>query len=287
MTPRRHHPNRRLQQLTLALTVVLAVALGGITSLSLTSLPYLATSPTTDPTFGPLNACLLGGVPERLGFAVSRDAKRVAAWSSSTLVECAGTPPVAKAFARAGVTLGTYDGAGALWVTTRGGDGGGATLARLEGEGFVERGVLEAAALAGTRQGVVVLEATGELLAVGAAGEVSATRALPSSRGVVLQASADGSLVSLVSGGRFSVIDAVTLASTPAEVPCPVRTTWWRPQGAQVVVECLDLVIEVNAHDSQSQLLQPRRRVESTLVGPGGPYVQACDGLPCTVEAPR
>lgn len=287
MTPPRRNPNKRLQQLTLALTVVLAVALGGITYLSVTSLPYLATTPTTDPTFGAHNACLLGAVRERLGFAVSHDGARVAAWSSRELVECAGAPPVARTFPRGGVTLGTYDGEGALWVATSGVDGGLPTLARLEGDAFVERGALPAAALVGTARGVVVLEPSGELLSVAASGEVSASRVLPSSRGVTLQASADGALVSLVGGGRFSVVDAVTLQSTPAEVPCPVRHTWWRPEGALLIVECLDIVIELNAHDSQSQLLQPRRRVPSTLVGPSGVYVQACDQLPCSVEAPR
>jgi len=48
VTPPRRNPNKRLQAVTLAVTVVLAVALGGIIYLSVTSLPYLATSPTTE-----------------------------------------------------------------------------------------------------------------------------------------------------------------------------------------------------------------------------------------------
>lgn len=278
--------NKRLQQLTLLLTVVLAVALGGILYLSVTSLPYLATSPTTDPQFGALNACLLSAVPERVGFAVSRDGARVAAWSTKDLVECAGAPPQQTVlFSRPAVRLATYDGNGALWISEGGGEAG--ALLRLEAGEFVERGTLNASGLVGTAQGVVVLESNGNLVAVSASGDVTATRALPSARGVTLQTNAEGTHVAVWGGGRFAVIDAKTLESTPAEVPCPVRQAWWRPAGPLIVVECLDIAIELNALTSESSILQPRRRVASTLVGPGGTYVQACDMLPCTVEAPR
>ena len=288
MTPPRRNPNKRLQSLTtLAVTVALAVALGGITYLSVTSLPYLATSPTTDPAFGALNACLLGAVPERLGFAVSRDATRVAAWSPRQLVECAGTPPVPITFPRTGITQATWDGTGTLWIASGGVDGGPSSLLRLEGDQFVERGAFSPAALVGTAKGVVALEPSGQLIALSAAGEVSATRALPSSRNVQLQVSSDGALVALFGGGRFAVVDAVTLQSTPAEAPCPVEHVWWRAGVPLLVVECVDLALEINALNSESALAPPRRRIPSTLVGPTGVYVQSCDMLPCSVEAPR
>jgi hypothetical protein len=287
VTPPRRNPNKRLQAVTLAVTVVLAVALGGIIYLSVTSLPYLATSPTTDPSFGALNACLLTAVPERLGFAVSRDGARVAAWSPRQLVECAGTPPVPTTFPRTGITQATYDGSGALWVASSSGDGGPSGLLRLEEGQFVERGPFSPAALVGTARGVVGLEPSGQLIALSANGEVSATRALPFTRNVQLQVSSDGALVAIFGGGRFAVVDAITLKSTPAEVPCPVEHVWWRANAPLLVVECVDLALEVNALNSESALAAPRRRIPSTLVGPSGVYVQSCDVLPCSVEAPR
>ncbi len=287
MTPPRRNPNKRLQSLTLAITVVLAVALGGITYLSVSSLPYLATSPTTDPAFGALNACLLSAVPERLGFAVSRDASSVAAWSASQLVICAGTPPVATSSPHSGITHATWDGLGALWIATSHADGGARSLLRLEGGQFVERGAFSPSALVGTARGVVGLEPSGALIALSSTGEVSATRALPASRGVQLQTSGDGAYVALFGGGRFAVVDAVTLKSTPAEAPCPVEHVWWKPGTPLLVVDCVDLALEINALNSESTLAPPRRRIPSTLVGPGGAYVQSCDVLPCSVEPPR
>ena len=287
MTPPGRDRARRLQALTLALTVALAVALGGILYLSVTSLPYLATSPTTDPTFGTLNACLLAAVPERVGFAVSRDVTRVAAWSPSKFVECAGAPPVATAFELRGVTMATYDGTGALWVASAEPDGGARGLFRLEGGAFVARGTFAPAAMVGTARGVLALEPEGQLISLGADGAVSATRALPMQRNVQLVASGDGALVALFGGGRFAVVNAVTLESTAAEVPCPVQQVWWRAEGPLLLVECVDLAIEVNALDSRSVLVDPRRRTPSVLSGPGGVYVESCDVLPCSVEAPR
>ncbi|MDP3158214.1 MAG: LpqB family beta-propeller domain-containing protein [Archangium sp.] len=287
MTPPRRNPNKRLQTLTLAVTVALAVALGGIMYLSLTSLPYLATSPTTDPSFGALNACLLSAVPERLGFAVSRDGASVAAWSPRQLVVCAGTPPVATVFPRRAITQATWDGEGGLWIASGGFDGGTSALLRLENGEFVERGAFAPAALVGTAKGVVGLEPSGQLIALSSAGEVSATRALPTSRNVHLQVSGDGALVALYGGGRFAVVDAVTLESTPAEAPCPVKNVWWRAGVPLLLVECIDLALEINALDSHSALAEPRRRIPATLVGAPGLYIQSCDVLPCTVEAPR
>lgn len=289
MTPDdpRRRANKRLQALTLVVTVSLAVALAGITYLSVTSLPYLATSPTTDPVFGAHNACLLSAVPERLGFAVSRDGASVAAWSAKQLVVCAGAPPQPTVFPRTSITQATWDGEGALWIASGGVDGGPTSLLRLEHGEFVERGSFSPAALVGTASGVVGLEPSGQLIALSGAGEVSATRALPSSRGVQLQVSSDGALVALFGGGRFAVVNTRTLESTPAEVPCAVRNVWWRAGAPFLVVECVDIVLEVNALDSTSSLLDPRARTPAALVGPGGGYVTSCDVLPCSVSAPR
>ena len=166
-------------------------------------------------------------------------------------------------------------------------DGGTGVLSRLEGGQVFELGAFAPAAMVGTATGVVALEPSGQLISLSTSGEVSASRALPLPRKVQLRASGDGKLVALFGGGRFAVVDSVTLASTPAEVPCPVSGVWWRAGAPLLVVECADLWLEVNALTSESVLLEPRRRLPSTLLGPGELYFQSCDLLPCTAEPPR
>lgn len=283
----RRSRSQRLQLITLALTGVLTAALGGIIYLSITSIPYLAVSPSTDPAFGKLNACLLAAVPERIGWAVSRDVKTAAAWSTNTLAVCAGDEPTATTHALNGVTLGAFDGAGALWVSQSGGDAAGARLLRFDGKEFVERGAFAPAALVGTANGVVALETQGQLIALSANGAVTATRELPMQRGVHLVANSEGTHLALFSGGKFAVIDAKTLESTPAEAPCPVTWVWWRVGSPLLLVECVDISIEINALDSRSTLLEPRQRIRSVLSGPSGVYVQSCDVLPCSATPPR
>ncbi len=272
--------NARAQQVTTALSVVLAASLGVIVYFAVTSLPYLATSPSTDATFGALNACVLNALPERVGFAVSRDGTKVAAFSPARLVECAGEPPAASVHELPGVTLAAYDGAGMLWAATR------QQLLRLQGNTFVEQGALALSSLVGAAYGVVALGEDGQLVSVKADGTVQ-TRALPDARGVRLAANADGALVALWGGGRFSVVNSVTLESTRAEVACPVREVWWRPEPALLVAACDELAFEVHALTSEQVLLPARSRAAATLLGPGGSYVTPCDVLPCTAEPPR
>lgn len=271
----------------MVVSVVLAVGLGGIVYLSSSSLPYLASSPTGDPAFGALNGCLLAAMPERVGFAVSRDGKKAAAWSTSKIALCEGEPPTAVSWERAGVTLGAFDHSGALWISQDGHDAGPTGLWRLEAGDFVERGAFSAAALTGTREGVVAVDPLGQLVAIGADGTLFATRPLPMQRNVHLVTDAGGTMVALFGGGKFSVVNAKSLASTPAEAPCPVKWTWWRPGSPLLLVECTDLTFEINAIDSTSQLMEPRRRIHSTLVGADALYVQACDQLPCSATPPQ
>ncbi|MBL9039231.1 MAG: hypothetical protein JNG84_11995, partial [Archangium sp.] len=80
-------PSRsRVQPVTLVLSMALAATVVSLLYLAVTSLPYLSTSPTADPTFGTVNACLLRAVPSRVGFAVSFDAGSAAAWNHERLV---------------------------------------------------------------------------------------------------------------------------------------------------------------------------------------------------------
>lgn len=282
----RRSRSQRTQLVTLVLTGVLTVALGGIIYLSITSIPYLAVSPSTDPAFGKLNACLLAAVSERTGWAVSRDGAKAAAWSTNKLVVCEGEDPVATVHPLTGVTLGTWDGLGALWVAQSGGDAEGPQLLRLQEQTFVTRGAFAPAALVGTASGVVALEASGQLIALSVDGAVTATRELPVQRGVHLTVNSEGTYLALFSGGKFAVINAQTLESTQAEAPCPVSWVWWRPGSPLLLVECVDIALEINALDSRSTLLEPRRRIHSVLSGPSGHYVQSCDVLPCSATPP-
>jgi hypothetical protein len=276
--------SQRAQLITLIVTGALTVALGGIIYLSVTSIPYLAVSPSTDPAFGKVNACLLAAVPERTGFAVSRDLKRAAAWSTNKLVVCDEGGPTTHALT--GVTLGTWDGTGALWIAQAAGDVDSPKVLRLEGTSFVERGAFAPAGMVGTLNGIVALEPQGQLIALSSDGAVTATRTLPLQRLVHLAVNSEGTHLALFGGGKFSVIDAKTLESTPAEAPCPVSWVWWRPGSPLLLVECVDIAIEINAIDSRSTLLEPRQRIHSMLTGPTGVYVQSCDVLPCSATPP-
>lgn len=268
----------------LALTVVLAVALSAIIYLAVTSLPYLAVSPTTDPAFGALNACLLEAVPERLGFAVSADGLRAAAWSSSRVAECSGSPPVPRVFEQQGVTLGAYDFHGDLWLA--GPHEAGPALFHLEAGALITRGHLDAAALVGTARGVAVLDTSGQLSSLDAEGAVLATRGLPVRRDVTLATNADGTLIALLGGDRFAVVDAASLEPTRVEPPCPVTRLWWLRSPTRLVVECPELAVELDAVSGEGSTADARRRVTATLLGAAGLYVQPCDQLPCSAEPP-
>lgn len=280
-----HIRARRLQTLTLVLTGVLAASLVGIVYLSVTSIPFIAVSPATDANFGTLNSCMLHALSERLGTAVSPDGTKLSAWSSAQLVECIGAE--ATPFPYSNVSLGAYDFSGALWVAVTSKDGGSELLLRREQQRFVEHGAVSPIAMVGTAWGLLAVDASGQVISVSSSGEVSATRQLPLTRHVQLAASADGQWVALWSGGRFAVVNAHTLESTPAEVACPVRQVWWRTSGPLMVVDCIDITLEVNALTSESALLEPRQRVPSTLLGVAGIYMEPCDVLACSAEPPR
>lgn len=281
---------RKPQQLliTLLLTVALAVALGGIVYLAVTSLPYLAVSPTSDPTFGELNHCLLELAPQRVGWAVSRDAKSAAAWSPDLLAECrAGFE--GRSWKLSGVTVGAYDGHGHLWFSSASEDGGPSRLAIVRDGVVEERGSLSSQAITGTSAGVVVLESNGRLASLADDGSVTGVYELKSARGAVLSSSGDGERVALTVDKGVFVLDATSLAELRAEAPCEVTALWWIRGGHRALLSCgadesFSLMFDV---DTGAQDPAPARaRARSTLAGPGGPYVQACDVLPCTAEEP-
>ena len=69
-------------------TELRAAVLGGIIYLTSTSLPYLEMSPTADPTWGAINACLLREVPQRVGFTVDATHTEAAGWNGEHLAAC-------------------------------------------------------------------------------------------------------------------------------------------------------------------------------------------------------
>lgn len=276
------------QWTTLLLSIALAATLGATVYFATSSLPFLATSPTTDPTFGALNACLHGAVPSRTGFAVSRDARAAAAWSTNLVARCSLDTDTTRleTFPVAGVTVGAFDETGTLWVVSQPG-GLTSTLLRLAPTGTTSHGETGALAIAGTATGVVVLEAD-RLVSLSSAGEALAVTTVDSARRAGLAVSADGARVAVTGLGVVLVYDVKTLTRARLETPCEVRDWWWLKEGQRALLGCAgdDLALlfdtERGAHDAAT----PQARVPSVLAGPGGPWVVACDVLPCTAPEP-
>lgn len=276
---------------TLVGTVGLAGALALIVYLAVTSLPYLALSPASDPTFGALNGCVLSVLRERTGFAVSRDGARLAAWAPDRLVECGpGDERPRRTWPKAGITAGAYDAAGGLWLAQRASD---ADSPRLWHAGVAGApalvATLEVQALAGTVRGVAVLEPSAQLTVLSEDGAVEGSVRLPSSdvRGAVLSSSGDGERVTVVVGGGVYVFSA-RAELLRAEAPCTIDFLWWL-DGHRALLACrpvgaLWLTIELDS--GRAETAEARPRVPSVRAGPGALWVQPCDVLPCTAPAP-
>ncbi|HZH03714.1 MAG TPA: hypothetical protein VEY30_08025, partial [Myxococcaceae bacterium] len=192
-----------------AVSLVGAAALCAVVYAAATSLPYFAESPTTDPHFGSLNACLLQTLKEtRLGFAVSADAALAAVYGGSALAACGGRGE-GRHYPFRGIAAAAFDGEGGLWVTTARDRGGAPGLWRLPpGEplpaavNLKKVGELKPLALAGHRDGVVVLDDEGRLLFLNASGSLVATTRLlePPSADAPLAVSAGERWVALAAG---------------------------------------------------------------------------------------
>jgi hypothetical protein len=273
----------------LLVSLALTAMLGATLYLATSSLPFLASSPTTDPVFGALNACLHHAVPSRTGFTVSRDARQAAVWSTNTVARCSLDTDETreKSWRIPGVTVGAFDGAGVLWVVSQPG-GLTSTLLAVTDQGPTPHGETGAQGLAGTAQGLVVLEQDGRLVSLSTSGEGTGVAELPPNRGLRLAVSADGTRVAVTGDGALRVYEAERLKPVRMEAPCEVATFWWLREGHRALVECgadgFALVLDVDrgAQDAAT----PRVRSRSTLAGPDGPFVEACDVLPCSAEDP-
>jgi len=286
-------PRRRTtwQWTTLLLSVALAVTLGGVIYLATTSLPYLASSPSGDPTFGDLNACLLEQVPSRTGFAVSRDASQVAAWSTSLVAVCSkqAGAVTSRQHAVSGVTVGAFDGAGALWVVSQPG-GLTSTLLRLGASEPVEHGETGAVDVSGTGSGLVLLEHSGRLVALSREGAVTAVAQVKAARGQRLAISGDGALVAVTGASHIEVFSTERLSPVRREAPCEVNGFWWLAGNHRAVVTCGPddaFALVIDADTGAQEPAAPGRRAITTLAGAAGPWVQPCDLLPCTGASPE
>ncbi|MDP3236623.1 MAG: hypothetical protein Q8N26_27775 [Myxococcales bacterium] len=277
------------QKTTLLVSLALTAMLGSTLYFATSSLPFLASSPTSDPVFGALNACLHHAVPSRTGFTVSRDARQAAVWSTNTVARCAlGTDETReKTWSIPGVTVGAFDGAGGLWVVSQPG-GLTSTLLAVTDQGATPHGETGAQGLAGTATGLVVLEQDGRLVALSSSGEGTGVAELPPSRGLRLAVSADGTRVAVTGDGALRIYEAARLTPIRLEVPCDVASFWWLREGPRALIECgadrFALVLDVDRGGQDAAT--PRVRSPSLLAGPDGPFVEPCDVLPCTATDP-
>lgn len=268
---------------TLLVTLGVAASLGAVLYGVSSSLPFLASSATGDAWFGALNGCAQRAVPVRNGFAVAPDGRALAVFSGAQLVRCsaAGDGGVeAVDLPVSGVAAAAFDFSGGLWVSRDG--------VWLGDAGF---GDVRPVALAGTRHGVVVVEANGRVLALAPGGVIAAVAQLPRQVDGAPQliVSADGERAALpVSGGVF-VWDTATLSSVRAEAPCAVEAAWWLPGGRRLLLQCApDFALEWDV-DTGAQVAAPQRRAarsRSVLVPGPGVYVTSCEQLPCTAASP-
>ncbi|HLK99237.1 MAG TPA: hypothetical protein VK539_01585 [Myxococcaceae bacterium] len=264
-----------------ALTLVAAAGLGLLVAVATTSLPYLVSSPTTDPHFGALNHCLTAALPgPRLGWAVSPDGTRAATFGARAVALCGPQGP-ATVFPAPGATAITFDGQGQLWVGTH------ERLLRQEAGELRPIGDLAPVALAGHAAGVIALDSAGQLLSISPEGEVLGQARVPAPG--ALSVGPEGLLAAVVVHGGVVAYEARTLALLRTETPCHVGQLWWLDTPAHVLLACGPGEQPVLRVDLRSGLREEAPRHSRTPARrlSGRPlYVQGCDGLPCTAPAP-
>lgn len=264
-----------------ALTLVIAAALGLLVAVATTSLPYLVSSPTTDPNFGALNHCLTAALPgPRLGWAVSPDGTQAATFNARAVARCRPQAP-ASVFPAPGVTAISFDGQGRLWVGTH------ERLLREEAGDLRPMGDLAPVALAGHSAGVLALDSGGQLLSISPEGEVLGQARVPAPG--ALSVGPDGLLAAVVVHGGVVAYEARTLALIRTEAPCHVAHLWWLDTPERALLACgpgeqPSLVVDLRTglrEEIPYHSRTPARRLSGRPL-----YVHGCDGLPCTAPAP-
>jgi hypothetical protein len=258
-----------------------AAALGVLVAVATTSLPYLVSSPTTDPHFGALNHCLTAALPgPRLGWAVSPEGSRAATFGARAVALCRPDAP-ATVFSAPGATAITFDGQGQLWVATQD------RLLHEEAGQLVPVGDFAPVALAGHAAGVLALDSAGQLLSISPEGQVLGQARLPALG--ELSVGPEGVLAAVVVEGGLVAYEARTLTPLRAEAPCQVMGLWWLDSPERVLLACgpgqehalrVDLRTGLR-EEAPHRLRTPARRLSGRAL-----YVHGCDGLPCTAPAP-
>ncbi|MBL8951588.1 MAG: hypothetical protein JNK82_12475 [Myxococcaceae bacterium] len=268
---------------TLLVTLGVAASLGAVLYGVSSSLPFLASSAASDVNFAALNGCAQRAVGTRTGFALAHDGRSLAVFSGSQTVRCSvqadgGASPEVQPGGD-GVTAAAFDFDGGLWLSRDG--------VWLGDAGFDD---VRAVALAGTRHGVIAIEASGRVLALEAGGGVQAVAQLPKSveGAPQLVVSADGERAALPVAGGVFVWDTATLNSVRAEAPCTVEAVWWLPRGHRLLLQCApDFALEWDIESGEKTTAPPRKARTRSVLLPGlGVYVASCEQLPCTSSPP-
>jgi hypothetical protein len=278
--------------LLLLVTLVSAGAFGVVLYIVSTSLPFLASSPSTDSHFGGQNQCLLEAVsPPRVGFAVSWEGSRVAGYSGGMLALCApdgdaGTWPVH------GIQQAAWDARGTLWLGTSQTPDGGWRLSYLaDGGELASAGDFAPIALAGHATGAVALDASGKLVSLTRDGRVLGWAQLPAvpAGPVQLTTNVDGTLAAVVAGSGVFAFDTSNLKLLRAEAPCEVEFSWWGAEDDELLLSCgpeSGFALTVHVRSGVREAAPRRQRVHSLLVPGPRVWVQPCEQLPCTAPAP-
>lgn len=266
---------------TWALSLIMAAALGLLVAVATTSLPYLVSSPTTDPYFGALNHCLTAALQgPRLGWAVAPDASRAATFGARAVALChKGGPPTV--FSAPGATAITFDGEGRLWVATH------ERLLREEAGELIPVGDFAPMTLVGHAAGVLALDTEGQLLSISPQGEVLGQAKLPAAG--ALSVGPGGMLAAVVVGGSMAAYEARTLTLLRAEAPCLIESLWWLDTPERVLLACgpgQAQALTLDLRTGQRGEAPRRPRTPARRLPGRSLYVQGCEGLPCTAPAP-
>jgi hypothetical protein len=276
----------------LAISLAVAAILWTAIYLVGTSLPYLMGSPASDPRFGELNQCLIAALREpRVGFAVSPDGARAAAYGSNGVALCArALAGEGRAFSLPGITAATFDFDGTLWLAATREARAQLWILGLRQEALQQVQGFAPVAVAGHARGVAALEGEGRLVSVSSRGAVLGMAELPAGAagGAQLASNASGQLLSVALGGGLLLYRVDDLSRLRAEAPCEVEFVWWRQDPARAILSCgpgASWALELNVSTGEREAV-PRPGVRSTLVPRLGAYVQSCDNLPCTAPSP-
>lgn len=257
-----------------------AAGLGLLLATASTSLPCLLALPSTDPHFGPLNHCLAAALPgPRLGWAVSADGQRAAAYEAHRVAVCGPQGP-AQVLPAPGATAAAFDGQGQLWVAA------GGRLWLAQDTRLVPVGDLAPVALAGLAAGVLALDAEGQLLSLSPGGQVQARASLPAPG--PLWVGPGGELAAVLLGGALVAFEPRSLTPVRTEAPCPIQALWWLHAPHQVLLSCgpqQALTLDLLTGERQPAP-PPRTSPAARRLGSLPLYVQDCEGLPCSASPP-